>query len=168
MSLSNKLVRSVFALGLAVSFSSSALAADQSSGCGMGWQVANKNTLISSTTRAWVNATFSSTIAMTMGTSGCAKHSIVKREMEAIHFAEANQGQLMIEMAQGRGEHLRGLVATLGCNAASFPAMASAMQANYANIFPAMTATSAPEMLNGVKAAISKDSTLSMQCGFTS
>jgi hypothetical protein len=144
----------------------SASAADSSSGCGLGWQVAPKNSLISSTTRAYVNATFSSTIGMTMGTSGCAKHSIVQNDKRAIHFAEVNQGQLMIEMAQGRGEHLRGLVATLGCDPAGFDDMARALQSDYSSIFPSLSGTSAPQMLNGVKASLSK-SRLAQQCGFS-
>ena len=145
-----------------------ARAEDGSSGCGLGWKIAPKQSLLSSTTRAYVNATFSSTIGMTLGTSGCSKHSIVQNDKRAIHFAEVNQGQLMIEMAQGRGEHLRGLVATLGCNPAGFQDLARALQADYSNIFPSMSATTAPQMLNGVKAAIGRDHSLSQQCGFSS
>jgi len=158
---------SLFAICAALA-SGTAQAEDQSGGCGMGWKIAPKNSLISTTTRAYVNATFSSTIGMTLGTSGCAKHSIVQNDKRAIHFAEVNQGQLMIEMAQGRGEHLRGLVATLGCNPAGFSDISRAIQADYSNIFPSMSDTSAPQMLNGVKAAISKQQGLAQQCGFTS
>ncbi len=143
-------------------------AEDGSSGCGMGWKVAPKNSLLSSTTRTYVNATFSSTIGMTLGTSGCAKHSIVQNEKRAIHFAEVNQGQLMIEMAQGRGEHLRGLVATLGCDPTGFDEMARALQADYSSIYPSYSGTSASEMLQGVKASIGKNRRLSQQCGFSS
>ncbi len=145
-----------------------ALAADNSSGCGLGWHVAPKQSLISSTTRAYVNATFSSTIGMTLGTSGCAKHSIVQNDKRSLHYTEVNQGQLMIELAQGRGEHLRGLVATLGCNPSGYTAVARALQRDYSNIFPSMSATTAPQILSGVKAAISKDQALSLQCGFSS
>ena len=89
---------------LALISATSVMAADSSSGCGMGWQVAPNQSLISSSTRSIVNATFSNTIAMTLGTSGCAKHSIVKNDAKGIHFAEANLNQLAIEMARGNGE----------------------------------------------------------------
>jgi hypothetical protein len=143
-----------------------ARAEDQSSGCGMGWKVAPKQSLLSSTTRAYVNATFSNTSGMTSGTSGCAKHSIVQKDKEAIHFAEANQGQLMIEMAQGQGENLRGLAAIMGCSSTGATAFGKSIQQNYSRIFP-NSETSASQMLDAVRTVISTDRTVAVQCGFT-
>jgi hypothetical protein len=144
---------------------SSAKAEDSSSGCGIGWQVAPKQSLVSSSARTLVNATFSNTIGMTMGTSGCAKHDIVLKEKEAIHYAEANQGQLMIEMAQGEGENLRGLAAVMGCSSNGTAAFEKSIQQNFGLIFPSSN-TSAAEMLNGVRSVIQADQTVALQCGF--
>lgn len=145
---------------------STAQAEDQSSGCGMGWKVAPRNSLLSSTTRSFVNLTFSNTIGMTSGTSGCSKHSIVKKEKEAMYFAETNQGQLMIEMAQGQGENLRGLAAIMGCLTSGIPAFEKAVQNNYNQVFPTSETTPA-KMLEGVRSVIGSDQTAARQCGFT-
>ena len=142
----------------------SAQAEDQSGGCGMGWKVAPQNSLISSTTRSYVNLTFSNTIGMTSGTSGCAKHSIVQKEKEAIHFAESNQGQLMIEMAQGEGENLRGLAAVMGCSEAGTAALSKSVQQHYPQIFPS-SSTSATQVLDSVRSVMSGDPVASVECG---
>lgn len=140
----------VIGLGLAAA----ANAADTSSGCGMGYQVAPKQSLISSSTRSIVNATFSSTIGMTLGTSGCAKHSIVKNDAKGVHFAEANLNQLAIDMARGNGEYVQGFASVLGCqNAALFGAM---VQKNYIKFFP-QNGTSGAELYNNVKSEVIKE-----------
>lgn len=95
----------------------SAWAGDSSTGCGLGWQVAPKQSLVSATTRTITNATFSNQIfGTTSGTSGCAKHSIVKRFEESLHFANFNSDRLKIEMAQGQGEYVTAYAATFGCD----------------------------------------------------
>jgi hypothetical protein len=74
----------VLALGL-ISF---AYAQDRSSGCGMGWQVTRSMTTTGSYTRALTNATFSNTLAMTSGTSGCSARGIVMTDKEVQYFVE--------------------------------------------------------------------------------
>src|SRR4051812_42395838 len=81
-------------------------AQDSSSGCGLGWAVSQRQSLLSSWIRNSTNVTFSNTIAMTFGTSGCARHDLVLNEKKPIYFAEANFNRLMIEMAEGHGEFL--------------------------------------------------------------
>lgn len=146
---------------LALISATSVFAADSSSGCGMGWEVAPKQTLVSSSTRALVNATFSSTIAMTLGTSGCAKHSIVKNDAKGIHYAEANLNELAIEMARGNGEFVAGFAQTLGCQ--NTRAFGSMVQTKYAVILPSEK-TSGVELYNNVKAEIKNNATLASSC----
>lgn len=153
----------LFCLIGVMGFSTHAQADDQSSGCGIGWQVLKKNSLISSTTRAWINATFSNTIAMTSGTSGCAKHSIVQNEKKAIHYTESNLGQLMIEVANGDGEHLRGLASVMGCSEESFADFSKATQGHYADIFPDSN-VSAKDVLRQVRQVINAGPSLASQC----
>lgn len=146
---------------MALISATSVLAADSSSGCGMGWEVAPKQSLLSSSTRSIVNATFSSTIAMTLGTSGCAKHSIVKNDAKGIHFAEANLNQLALEMARGNGEFVAGFAQTLGCqNSTAFGSM---VQANYETVLPSSNTTGV-ELYNNVKAQIKNNATLASTC----
>lgn len=139
----------------------SVFAADSSSGCGMGWEVAPKQSLVSSSTRSLVNATFSNSIAMTLGTSGCQKHSIVYNETKGIHFAEANMNQLAIEMARGNGEFVQGFASVFGCqNSTAFGSM---VQAKYEQVLPSEK-TSGVELYNNVKAQIKNNATLSSSC----
>lgn len=146
---------------IALVSAASVSAADSSSGCGMGWEVAPKQSLISSSTRSIVNATFSNTIAMTLGTSGCAKHSIVKNDAKGIHFAEANLNQLAVEMARGNGEFVASFASVFGCqNSSDFGSM---VQANYETVLPTAS-TSGVELYNNVKAQIKNNASLASSC----
>lgn len=107
-------------------------ASDKSSGCGLGWQVFKKNSLVSSSLRATTNAFALNTIAMTLGTSGCAKHSIVKNDKKSLHFLESNLPMVQMEMAMGNGEYINGLAQTFGCDEAAF---SGHMQGKYNQIF---------------------------------
>lgn len=146
---------------LALASVTSAFAADSSSGCGMGYEIAPKQSLVSSFTRSMVNATFSNTIAMTMGTSGCAKHSIVYNEAKGIHFAEANKNQLAVEMAQGNGEFVAGFANVYGCS--NVEGFGSMVQANYESVMPS-TQTTGVELYNNVKSQIKNNAELSKTC----
>ncbi|MBC7713379.1 MAG: DUF3015 family protein [Rhizobacter sp.] len=146
---------------LALVATSSVFAADTSSGCGMGYEVAPNQSLISSSTRSLVNATFSSSIAMTLGTSGCAKHSIVQNEVKGIHFAEANMNVLALEMSRGNGEFVAGFASVYGCSDASL--FGSMVQSNYESVLPSAN-TSGVELYNNVKAQIKNNAALSASC----
>ncbi len=152
-----KLIITLFALLSA----SMAFAGDSSSGCGMGWQVAKDNSLVSSFTRGVINGTFSNTIAMTLGTSGCAKHSIVYNEMKGIHFVESNKNELAIDMAKGNGEYVTGLAQVFGCQ--NTKAFGSMVQNKYESVLPSEN-ISGVELYNNVKNEIRKDSSLSQTC----
>jgi hypothetical protein len=146
---------------LALVATTSVFAADSSSGCGMGYEVAPKQSLVSSSTRLIVNATFSNTIAMTLGTSGCAKHSIVKNDAKGIHFAEANMNQLAVEMARGNGEFVTSFASVYGCN--NSEAFGSMVQSNYESVLPSSNTTGV-ELYNNVKAQIRNNAALSASC----
>ena len=135
-------------------------AGDSSSGCGLGWQILSKNSLVSSSLRATTNAMTLNTVGMTLGTSGCAKHSIVKNESKGIHYAESNQHQLMVEMAQGNGEFVAGFATVIGCDAHAF---GPAVQKNYNRIFTSED-TSASEMYQNLKEAVVTDESLARAC----
>ena len=146
---------------LALVATTSAFAADSSSGCGMGYEVAPKQSLVSSSTRSIVNATFSSTVGMTLGTSGCAKHSIVKNDAKGIHFAEANMNVLALEMARGNGEFVASFASVYGCN--NSEAFGSMVQSKYESVLPTAS-TSGVELYNNVKAEIRNNASLSASC----
>lgn len=117
-----------------------ARAEDKSSGCGLGWKVAPRTSILSSYTRSLTNATTSSTFGMTSGTSGCDNHSIVSNEKQQIHYAEVNYHNLMVEMSQGNGEFLKGFALVMGCSEANINDFTQTAQKNYNNLFPATNA----------------------------
>lgn len=158
-----KLIARGFALilGLTV-FSFAAQAEDKSSGCGLGWQVVKNHSLLSSYTRSITNASTSSTSGMTSGTSGCDRHSIVLNDKKHIHYAETNFHSLMIEMAQGQGEYLKGFALVMGCSSAQTAAFSKVAQKNYNNLFPAEGA-SPSGLVNTIKTTLSNESV----CGYT-
>lgn len=135
------------------SASISAHAEDQSSGCGLGWQLFKKNSLVSSSLRSTTNAFALNTIAMTSGTSGCARHDIVMKQKAALYYAEANYQKLQSEMAEGQGEHLQAFAKLLGCQGSSAVQAGQVLQGNYDQVFT--TDQVAPyEMLNNTAQTI--------------
>ncbi len=84
-------------------------------GCGLGWAVAPRNSMVSSTTRGTTN---SSTLPFgtTSGTSGCAQHSIVFNHKLKQHMATVSFDELMTEMSKGRGENLIAFSRAVGCS----------------------------------------------------
>ncbi|RYZ74154.1 MAG: DUF3015 domain-containing protein [Proteobacteria bacterium] len=123
-------------IALAFTVTASSFAGDQSSGCGLGWELFKKNSLVSSFSRTITNAIASNTIAMTSGTSGCARHDIVMKHQEALHYAEANYQKLLSEVAIGSGEHLSSFVAILGCEGANGVSASALLQSQYGELFP--------------------------------
>ena len=121
--------------------SSMARAADGSSGCGPAWYVFKENSILSSSLRATTNGILwpTTTIGMTLGTSNCAKHSLVIKEKAAIHFATIAYNDLQIQLSQGSGDHLGAFATTLGCSWQYQQEFNAALQKNYGNIFPTET-----------------------------
>lgn len=149
-------------IGLTLVFSK-AYAADGSSGCGAGWYILKKNSLISSTLRATTNAIFlNATFGMTFGTSNCSKHSIVKNDMKAIHFTEYTFAQLKREMAKAQGDYFLAMADIMGCSnqTAQF---GKVVRGNYQNIFSKSTKTPV-DMVKNLEKQIKRDPQLSKGC----
>ncbi|WP_372652164.1 DUF3015 domain-containing protein [Halobacteriovorax sp.] len=141
--------------------STQSFAADSSSGCGLGWAVLKKNSLVSSFTRTFINATFSNTLGMTFGTSGCAQHSIVKNESKIIHFAEANYYQLQKEIALGEGNYLTAFSGLIGCeNSINFN---QKIQKSFDKIYPELSTTPTAALKN-ILQTVQSDQELSRNC----
>lgn len=118
-------------------FSFSVFAKDGSSGCGPGWYVTQKNSLLSSAIRGTTNALLapSVTLGMTFGTSNCTKHSIVKREKESLKFATENYFELASDTAKGNGDFLNAYAHLMGCNNKVKNQFKSQMQSSYTDLF---------------------------------
>jgi hypothetical protein len=151
-------------VALAFVLSASAFAQDSSSGCGLGWQVSQKNSLLSSAIRSTTNTVLPNTFSMTFGSSGCSQHSIVKNESEQQYFVEANLERLSLEMAVGEGEYLRSFAAVMGCGA-SVGEFSTAVQKSYSEIFGDSATPS--RVLEGVRREIRSNPSLVRACGAT-
>jgi hypothetical protein len=128
-------LKTVVLLSTLTSFSSAlCFAQDQSSGCGLGWEVSQKQSLLSSAVRLTTDTVLPNTFSMTFGTSGCAKHEIVKNDEKAVEYAVNNYDSLVVEMAQGGGEFTEGFAQALGCDAAQAPAFEALMQTRYSDL----------------------------------
>lgn len=126
-----------FAFGVIMIFSSISYlyAGDRSSGCGLGWSVTKSMTTSGSSTRNLTNATSSNTLAMTSGTSGCEKHSLVLQDKMKIHFIESNIRPLEFELAIGSGERLNTIGRIMGCSDERIPHFSSILKKNHNYIF---------------------------------
>ena len=131
-------------------------------GCGLGWQVYQKKTMLGTTIRGTTNAVVPPTFGMTSGTMGCDQHQLAKNDVDAARYAFNNQEPLSIEMAQGEGEYLAAFAKTLGCDDSVQGEFAKMTQENYAAI--AGNNASAIEMLQNVKAQVKKNAALSQSC----
>jgi len=131
-------------------------------GCGLGWQVTQKKTMLGTTIRGTTNAVVPPTFGMTSGTMGCDRHEIAKNDMDAAKFAYNNQEPLSIEMAQGEGEYLAGFAKTLGCEDSAQGTFAKMTQENYESIVK--EDQSALSLLKNVKAQIRQHPVLAESC----
>jgi len=110
--------------------------ADNSTGCGLGSMIWKKNSIVSALFRATTNHSFSSQLfGITTGTSGCSQHSIVKRDMYPVYYAEANLPELRYEMAQGQGEYVATFAEVLGCSPAAQAEFTVWAQGSYKKLF---------------------------------
>jgi hypothetical protein len=151
----------VFLFFFLIGFSQYVLAADGSSGCGAGWYVLKKNSLVSSSLRATTNVSFLNTVGMTFGTSNCSKHSIVQNDKKTIHFIEANQYQIVVDMARGDGEYIDALSSVMGCENVS-RSFKRVLKDSYSTI--SKKRMSAQALLTKIQGRLYTDDILRMGC----
>jgi len=136
--------------------------ADSSTGCGLGTLIWKQNSIVSALFRATTNQSFSSQLfGITTGTSGCSQHSIVKRDMYPVYYAEANLPELRHEMAQGQGEYLATFASVLGCSPAAQAQFMQWAQRSYSTMFSSAE-TSSADMLKSLRAF--KGTTIAASC----
>ncbi|MES2768182.1 MAG: DUF3015 family protein [Bdellovibrionota bacterium] len=159
-----KKILATLAMGICL-FGSQGFAADQSSGCGPGWYLFKDTSLVSSAFRATTNGILFpvTTIGMTVGTSNCSQHKLVKKEMETLHFATMNYYELKGEVAKGNGAYLSAFAETMGCNSKSQALLNSELKNNYKNLFPQGKANPEGTLLEVYK-TIFRNQSLTSQC----
>ncbi|MGB0455013.1 MAG: DUF3015 family protein [Bacteriovoracaceae bacterium] len=150
---------------LTLFFSINSYAKDKSSGCGPGWYVFKKNSLVSSSLRATTNGILFpiTTLGMTLGTSNCGKHSIVAKEQESLHYATNNFFEIKTEAASGKGEFLTSFATVLGCHPQSKAQFSKMMKKNYSKLFKG-NQTDPKRLLKGVYDSIFSDMELQRSC----
>jgi len=154
----NKLLAGLLAIGLMAPLAALASDGGGSDGCGLGWQVTDKKTMIATTTRGTTNAFVPPTFGMTTGTIGCDQHSFAKNEQKSVEFVASNYEPLMMNVAAGRGEYLDAFAQTLNCKDSNV--LGSALQKNYSNI----ASPDAVQFFKNVKSAIQSNPALASNC----
>src|SRR5712691_3604104 len=119
--MTRKLVLALLAVALVCFSANAALAAanpDTGPGCGVGKVVwsdyKHQKNILPQSLMATTNVSFSNTIGITFGISGCTNDGKFMAEQKATMFAEINFENLSQEMAQGQGEHLASLATLMG------------------------------------------------------
>jgi hypothetical protein len=127
-------------LGLVFSMVVHAEQSDNSSMCGIGWKVADKISVFAASVRSTTNS-YTSSFAMTSGTSGCKRHKIVLKEQKPLYYVASNFENLKAEMAQGQGEFIQEFASVYNCPAKPF---ARFLQGHYPQI---ISANATPESI---------------------
>jgi hypothetical protein len=124
-------------LVLVTLFSLSTFAKDGSSGCGPGWYIMKKKSILSSALRITTNGILFPfvTLGMTFGTSNCTKHSLVKTERKSLYFITQNYFELKGDSAKGKGDFLTAYGKTIGCKSDDLEYFSGRMQNDFQNIF---------------------------------
>jgi opacity protein-like surface antigen len=121
-------------LAAVAALSTAAFAANSQTGCGLGTMVIKKaDSAIMYALQATTNGTSGNqTFGITSGTSGCKKAKFVMNE-RAAEFVASNMDTLAKEISVGHGESVDTLAELL--NVEDKAVFASALQANYNNIY---------------------------------
>ena len=117
-----------------LALSTSVMAANAQTGCGLGGQVIKKaDSAVMYALQATTNGTsFNRTFGITSGTSGCKKAKFVMNE-RASEFVASNMDVLAKEIAVGHGESIDTLAELLSVDDKT--TFATALQANYNSIY---------------------------------
>jgi hypothetical protein len=132
--------------------------------CGLGWKVTDKRTLSAVITRGTTNVFVPPTFGMTSGTVGCKQIPLSKRDEQGLEYAYNNRDVLNLEMAEGRGEFLRGFAESMGCADSSYPEFAHELQNHYREI-TRDGSESGIQLFNSVRTEIRSDTLLAASCG---
>lgn len=150
-------------------FSTTLWAADGSSGCGPGWYLFKKNSLVSSALRATTNGILIpvTTLGMTFGTSRCTRHSLVKTEHESLKYATENYYELLADAAKGSGEFLSGYAATIGCKAQDIKTFGQELQRHLPALYKTKGQVNPEEFLKETYRTIFQNNTLLYSCSLS-
>jgi hypothetical protein len=148
----------------------SAKAADGSSGCGPGWYLFKDNSLVSSALRNITNQALLPvvTVGMTVGSSNCAKHSIVQNEKRSLHLITHNEIEIRRDIAAGGGATVLALTETLGCPVQARAATADALKRSFNSIYAPGKAAGPEATLQRIYEALLVDRGFASACGLTS
>lgn len=107
-------------------------ARDTFDGCGLGWEVTDKKTVLATTTRGTTNGFVPPTFGMTTGTIGCEQfEGIAANEQEQMKYVAQNYETLRSQLAVGNGEYVDAAAQSFNCDSISF---GQHMQQNYDNV----------------------------------
>jgi hypothetical protein len=150
---------------LGMALGTTAMAANDGPGCGLGTQLfKGQSGLIPMSLAATTNGiSGNQTFGMTSGTSGCKSDGVILNEKEQEAFVATNLSALNQEMAQGQGQHVTALASLLGCPAAVRGDFARMSQESYGTVF-AQPDAQAGAVLASLKDELGRRPTLASSC----
>jgi hypothetical protein len=137
------------ALFAVIALSVGSHARDSFDGCGLGWEITNKKTVLATTTRGTTNAVVPPTFGMTTGTIGCNQfEGIASSEKQNAEYVAQNFEAIRSELAIGTGEYVDATAQSFNCDSKSF---SSHIQQNYNSVVA--PAQNGIELYNNLKSA---------------
>ncbi len=112
-------MRKLLLIAVAIALPALSHARDSLDGCGLGWEVTDKETFLATTTRATTNFVVPPTFGMTTGTLGCKQLTFAANEREAVNYVVQNFSNLKQELAIGSGEYSDALSEVMSCKSVS-------------------------------------------------
>jgi hypothetical protein len=136
-------------------------------GCGLGSEIFERNSLVSQSFAATTNITgiaYSLTTGTTAPSSNCKVDGIVMNDEKKIYYVEANLNHLEEEMAQGKGENLAAFAEMFNCGEQTVT-LEEMTRSQYRAIFPSQN-TKPADVLKSVEFEIQANPILSKSCFF--
>jgi hypothetical protein len=157
--------RMLVLLGLiGMAFGSTAFAAQDGAGCGLGSMLfKGQSGMVPNLLAMTTNGMFGNTFSMTSGTMGCKADSVILREKEQEAFVATTLSELNQEMAQGQGQHVTALASLLGCPTAVHGDFARMSQDSYGKVF-AQSDVQAVAVLASLKDEMGRHPVLASSC----
>jgi len=111
---------------------------DKSIGCGPGSILVPRKSILSTSIAKTIDASsygLGNIGGTTSGTSGCARHQLVRKEHEKSLYVASNLPQIKLQSAIGEGEHLTALGLLYGCGGKEAQAFSKFMKVHFKSIF---------------------------------
>ena len=137
------------------------MANDNVGGCGWGSKLFNgQKGVFPQILAVTTNGTSGNqTFGISSGTSGCTQDGVVKTNWKTAAYIDGNMNRLALDISRGQGEGLDNLAALIGVSSSDRAHFNSALQSNFARLFPD-TEVSSTQVMASLRSVLAEDSVL--------